>query len=109
LAFLSFSVTDFTGMAQLGVIGAAGTIIAFLTAATLIPAVIAFRPRTAGTVDPRREPLPAVRRMRALPYVVLALGVAAIWPASHVYFDADPMALRNPDAPSVRAFRTLAA
>ncbi|HLS19648.1 MAG TPA: efflux RND transporter permease subunit [Paracoccaceae bacterium] len=108
LAFLSFSVTDFTGMAQLGVIGAAGTVIALATALTLIPAVVAFRPRTAGTVAPRREPLPAVRRMRALPYIVLALGAAAIWPASHVHFDADPMALRNPDSPSVRAFRTLA-
>lgn len=108
LAFLSFSVTDFTGMAQLGVIGGVGTLIALATAMTLIPAVIAFRPRTAGTVDPRREPLPAVRRMRALPYIVLALGAAAIWPASHVHFDADPMALRNPDSPSVRAFRMLA-
>ncbi|HET7410360.1 MAG TPA: MMPL family transporter, partial [Paracoccaceae bacterium] len=108
LAFLSFSITDFEGMAQLGVIGAAGTIIAFLTAATLIPAVIAFRPRTAGTVDPRREPLPAVRRMRALPYIVLALGLAAIWPATQVRFDADPMALRNPEAPSVQAFQMLA-
>lgn len=108
LAFLSFSVTDFAGMAQLGVIGAAGTIIAFLTAATLIPAVIAFRPRTAGTVDPRREPLPVVRRMRALPYIVLALGLAAVWPATQVRFDADPMALRDPSAPSVQAFRMLA-
>lgn len=108
LAFLAFSVTDFAGMAQLGIIGAAGTVIAFLTAATLIPAVIAFRPRTAGTVDPRREPLPAVRRMRALPWVVLALGAAAIWPATHVRFDADPMALRDPGAPSVLAFRSLA-
>lgn len=108
LAFLAFSTTDFVGMAQLGLIGAAGTVIAFLTAATLIPAVIAFRPRTAGTVDPRREPLRPVRRMRALPWIVLLLGAASIWPAMHVRFDADPMALRNPDAPSVRAFRMLA-
>ncbi len=109
LSFLAFSITNFVGMAQLGLIGSAGTIIAFLTAATLIPAVIAFRPRTAGTVESRREPLRPVRRMRALPYVVLLLGAAAVWPAIHVRFDADPMALRDPNSPSVRAFRMLAA
>src|SRR5699024_2955671 len=107
LAFLSFSVTDFVGMAQLGIIGAAGTVIAFLTAATLIPAVVAVRPRTAGTVERRREPLPAVRRLRILPWIVLAVGAMAVWPAGHVRFEADPMALRNPNAPAVQTFRLL--
>lgn len=108
LAFLAFATTDFTGMAQLGLIGSGGVIIAFAVATTLIPAVIAFRPRTAGTVDPRSEPMVLVgRRWRALPFVVLGAGAAALYPALQVRFDADPMALRNPAAPSVVAFRML--
>ena len=109
LAFLAFATTDFTGMAQLGIIGSGGVILALAVAATLIPAVIAFRPRTAGTVDPRFEPMARVgRRWRALPFVVLAIGAAAVLPALQVRFDADPMALRDPAAPSVAAFRMLA-
>lgn len=107
LAFLSFSTTDFTGMAQLGVIGAGGILIAFLTAATLIPALIAFRPGIAGSVELRREPLPAIRRFHALPWLVLVLGAAALWPAMHAHFEADPMALRDPAAPAVQTFRML--
>ena len=108
LAFLAFATTDFTGMAQLGVIGSGGVVLALAVAATLIPAVIAFRPRTAGTVDPRPEPMARVgRRWRALPFVVLAVGAAALYPALQVRFDPDPMALRDPAAPSVAAFRTL--
>ena len=108
LAFLAFATTDFVGMAQLGIIGSGGVVIALAVAMTLIPAVIAFRPRTAGTVDPRPEPMAMVgRRWRALPFVVLAIGAAALYPALHVRFDPDPMALRDPTAPSVMAFRML--
>ena len=83
-------------------------IIAFAVATTLIPAVVALRPRTAGTVDPRPEPMALVgRRWRALPFVVLGVGAAALYPALQVRFDADPMALRDPTAPSVAAFRML--
>ncbi len=108
LAFLAFATTDFVGMAQLGVIGSGGVVIALAVAITLIPAVIAFRPRTAGTVDPRQEPMVLVgRRWRALPIVVLVIGAAALYPAMQVRFDPDPMALRDPAAPSVAAFRML--
>lgn len=111
LAFLAFSITDFAGMAQLGVIGSAGVVFAFATAATLIPAVISLWPRLAGKVgsepEPALRPMPG-RRWRILPFLVLAIGLAALWPARHVRFDADPMALRNPEAPSVVAFRMLA-
>jgi hopanoid biosynthesis associated RND transporter like protein HpnN len=108
LAFLTFATTDFVGMGQLGIIGGGGILISLAVTLTLIPAVIALRPRTAGTVDPRPEPMALVgRRWRALPFVVLAIAAAALYPALHVRFDPDPMALRDPAAPSVQAFRTL--
>ena len=38
---------------------------------------------------------------------MLGVGAAALYPALQVRFDADPMALRDPTAPSVAAFRML--
>ena len=106
LAFLAFTTTDFSGMAQLGVIGAIGVVIAFLTAVTLIPAVLARAPSLAAGPAPRVAPTWAAPRWA--PWAILLLATAAIWPASQARFDADPMGLRNPNGPSVIAFRALA-
>ncbi|HHD57407.1 MAG TPA: hypothetical protein ENK89_07015, partial [Desulfobulbaceae bacterium] len=40
LAFLTFSFTDFVGMAQLGIIACGGIIVAFIASITLVPAVL---------------------------------------------------------------------
>jgi len=111
LAFLAFAVTDFRGMAQLGLIGGPGVIVAFLVACLMIPALLALAPRLAGRVPPPAQaevPAPAKAPAALGPALVLALAVAAIWPAAEVRFDPDPMGLRDPDAPSVLAFRMLA-
>ena len=113
LAFLAFAWTDFHGMAQLGVIGSAGVLIAFATAATLIPAATALRPAMTGRAgEPETTPRATLSRLRPpaalAPALILALAAAALWPASMARFDADPMALRNPASPSVIAFRELA-
>ncbi|MEL7467576.1 MAG: MMPL family transporter [Pseudomonadota bacterium] len=108
LAFLAFGTTNFLGMAQLGIIGGVGVLIACAVSMTLIPAVLALRPAGQGPILPQ----PEARRIRLdpaiAPGILLVLACAAIWPASDVRFDADPMGLRNPDAPSVRAFNLLA-
>ena len=105
LAFLAFAVTDFIGMAQLGQIGAGGVILAFLTAITLIPAVLALAPGLAEGPTQRALAPPAPR---LAPWILLGIAVLALWPASLARFDADPMGLRNPNSPSVLAFRALA-
>lgn len=109
LAFLAFAFTDFDGMAQLGLIGSAGVLIAFAVAATLIPAVCALFPGI-GHAPPRVEKTErgASWIANTAPAVVLALGIIAIWPATQARFDADPIGLRDPAAPSVQAFRHLA-
>ncbi|MEM9061741.1 MAG: MMPL family transporter [Pseudomonadota bacterium] len=108
LAFLAFGTTNFLGMAQLGIIGGVGVLIACAVSMTLIPAVLALRPLTATTaVHERSRRGPKVDGIIA-PGVILVIACAAIWPASEVRFDPDPMELRNPDAPSVRAFNLLA-
>ncbi len=109
LAFLAFATTDFAGMAQLGLIGGAGVLIAFAVAITLLPALAAHFPRIASapSSSPKKPPdHPTVRRWPAL--VAVLLGCAALWPAAQARFDADPMALRNPSAPAAQAFANLA-
>ena len=108
LAFLAFSTTDFDGMAQLGIIGAVGVLIAFGVAVTIIPAAVVLAPGLAGTRAEAPSTAPAPRTSGYVPaFAVILLSAIAIWPASQVRFDANPMGLRNPDAPSVQAFDQL--
>ncbi|WP_194745621.1 MMPL family transporter [Thermaurantiacus tibetensis] len=105
LGFLAFVPTPFVGMAQLGLIGAFGVFAAFLAAVVLVPAGLALarrRPRP----DRQSPELPHAVTRLAFP-VLLALLVVAAVAAPRARFETDPMALRDPDAPSVRAFATL--
>ncbi|MEM7668124.1 MAG: MMPL family transporter [Pseudomonadota bacterium] len=107
VAFLAFTTTDFIGMAQLGLIGGGGVLIAFGVSITLIPAIASLRP--ALMTGRARGRIPSgLSGRRAFPLIMFAVGVAAIWPATSARFDADPMSLRDPNAPSVRAFGWLA-
>ncbi len=110
LAFLSFVPTKFDGIAQLGVIAGAGVIIAFFVSVTFLPAALA------GFPDAR--PRKHSGRVRAffnflsqasgpIAIVTVLLGVAALVLMPQVRFNADQMALRNPNAPSVLGFNLL--
>ncbi len=108
LAFLAFTTTAFEGMAQLGLIGGIGALLAFAVAVTLIPAVLALRPGLAegrGRLKGLRMRDPG--RWGAGLALALGLGSAALLPGAR--FDADPMALRNPAAPAVSVAGWLAA
>jgi hopanoid biosynthesis associated RND transporter like protein HpnN len=109
LAFLAFAFTDFDGMAQLGLIGAAGVLIAFAVAATMIPALCSLFPGLGSAPAKLTNGAQGPHWVTNLaPAVVLALGIISIWPATQSRFDADPIGLRDPAAPSVQAFRHLA-
>jgi len=110
LAFLSFVPTKFDGIAQLGVIAGAGVIIAFLVSVTFLPAALSLFP-----VSRKRAPSGAVRALFETisrfsgPIAVLTVlvGVFSLIVMPNVRFDADQMALRNPNAPSVIGFNLL--
>ncbi len=111
-AFFAFVPTDFVGMAQLGVISGTGVVIAFLVAITVIPAAMAILP----TPRPRLQPEPIQNDWsqisngpagRALALFTATLCLAAVLLLPQVRFDADPMSLRNPESPSVKAFLQL--
>jgi len=107
-AFFAFTATDFIGMAQLGLIGGVGVLIAFAVAITLIPAVVALSPGLARGAPRGRLPrVGGTGRLGA--WIAAAVGLGAIVLGSEARFDADPMSLRDPDARSVAVFDWLMA
>jgi len=116
LAFLAFAPTKFVGISQLGVIAAMGVMIAFLVATSLLPAIFSYLPSKASpgkrvSLKMNYKPSPASglgasgRSPFAVGVIVLGLCALALMPKAR--FDADPMALRDQQAPSVRAFNLL--
>ncbi len=108
LAFLAFTPTGYVGLAELGIIAAAGMIIALVLSLTLLPALLAL------TAAPRRlppVPWPHGRpRLRlAAAAVVVVAGLASLAGVGSLRFDGDPLALKDPAAPSVIAFERLLA
>lgn len=120
-AFFAFMPTDFTGMSQLGLIGGAGVLIAFVVSITAIPAITSLLPRTAvtrlwgaanastspgssGSEKDGRDTIP----FHAIGAVAILMAAgAALYFAPDARFDADPMSLRSPDSPSVKALQPL--
>lgn len=105
VAFASFSPTDFVGMAQLGIIGALGVLVACAVSLTLLPAVISLAPRRLIPPVPHRRGLQVpARAADGLALALVLAALPALWLLPQVRFDADPMALRDPLSPSVVAY-----
>ena len=106
IGFLSFLPTDYTGLAELGLIAGAGMFIAFLANITVLPALLALGPPARQRVAGRGVSQPgsvAVARGRGWAVVagalVLALAAAALLPQAR--FDFDPLHLKDPKTESV--------
>ncbi|MEM7490087.1 MAG: MMPL family transporter [Pseudomonadota bacterium] len=108
-AFLAFVPTDFDGMAQLGILGAAGVSIALLVSLTFVPALVMAWPSLAVGRPPRvRAPAAGVRRRAYLLLGLLVLLVPlALFVGREVRFDADPNVLRALGSPSMQALAWL--
>jgi hypothetical protein len=111
VGFLAFVPTDYRGLAELGIISAAGMAIAWLASLTLLPALLDLmplmeRPRT----PPRRLSFELMQRYPRIVVAVAALGaLAALSAPSRLTFDFNPLNLKDPQSESVRTFRALAA
>ncbi len=110
--FLSFYPTSYRGVAELGMVAAAGMVIALLISLTTLPALLLFtRPK------PEREPVGyaalapldrlLARRARFALAVsaVVALTACACLPL--LRFDSNPLNLRDPTTEGVSTFRDL--
>lgn len=114
LGFLAFVPTRYTGVSQLGLIAGAGMVVAVGLTLTLLPALLGLmRPPPARTppgfaVLARPEALLRRHGGRVLAFMLVLVAGAALL-AGRVRADFDPLALQDPRAQSVAAFRDLAA
>ncbi len=113
LSFLSFWPTDYRGVAELGLVAAAGMVIGWFLAMTLLPALLLLaRPRgEAREVGyPALGPVDGWLSANAAGVAFLALALAACCLATLQWlrFDTNPINLRDPQAESVATWRDLA-
>jgi hopanoid biosynthesis associated RND transporter like protein HpnN len=110
--FLAFVPTDFSGVAELGLIAGFGMLIAFACTLTFLPAMIAlFRPRAEAAEVGFRwaapfDPLVAHRRKPILA-VFVALALVAIAGGPRLMFDADPLHTKDPTTEAMRTLQDL--
>lgn len=113
LAFLAFTPTDFVGMAQLGIIAAGGLVIAFVASITLVPAILSLLPgkqekfarNMAGLNSVSGKISSGASWLRCIAtLVILGLVAGSLFTFSQARFDGDPINLKDPSAPTVKAF-----
>ena len=109
--FLAFTPTDYRGLAELGIISAAGMVIALLASIILLPALLDLVPLS-GRERPIGKPrlLPEIQR-HPRP-VVMAAGLGALLSLillPELTFDFNPLNLKDPHSELVRTYRALAA
>jgi hypothetical protein len=112
LGFGAFLPTAYVGIAELGVIAGLGMVIALLASVTLLPAlVVLFKPGAPRAEVGFRQLAPvdrflATHRRGVLwSFVIATLLSIALLPL--VRFDFNPLDLRDPNAPSMRALADL--
>ncbi len=114
--FLAFVPTDFTGVAELGLIAGVGMLIAFACTMTALPAAIMLCRSGTGVMAGEAgfawaAPVDrAVARVRwpvlAMFAVLAGLGVAA---TTRLQFDSDPLHTKDPNTEAMRTLSDLAA
>jgi len=111
VAFLSFVVTDYRGIAELGIISAGGMVIALILNLTLLPAFLQLLPfKPAPRPTARREMVRPgfIRRWARLICMTAAiLGIAALPLMWQVQFESNPFNLKDLGTESVRTMLEL--
>jgi uncharacterized protein len=109
VGFLAFVPTDYQGLAELGIISAAGMVIAWLASLTLLPALLAMLRPQLKPSELRRGPLRRLRRPGWVVTIALLVGIASLPALPAVSFDFNPLNLKDPKSESMRTFDRLAA
>jgi uncharacterized protein len=111
--FLAFVPTEYTGLAELGVIASGGMVIALFVTLTLMPALLALRPLARR---PRRSLEAAVsaesglkRHAGTVAAVALVTAIGALLLLPRLQFDADTFHLKDPTSESVTTLLDLIA
>ncbi|MBT6793492.1 MAG: MMPL family transporter [Gammaproteobacteria bacterium] len=108
IAFLSFTPTAYTGMAELGIISAGGMVIALLLTLLMIPASLTLWP-SLKTPPPLTflsvKWLP--KYQTPLTLILLAVMPGALYFASHLEFNYSVLSMRDADSPGMKALTRL--
>lgn len=109
--FLTFITTDFTGVSELGVIGAVGMVFSFFVTLTVLPAFMATFPSASPAVLVS-EGLPRLAKKidgsrKVVLFMATVTAAATLLLLPRVTFDDDPLNLRDPNSESMTAYRTL--
>ena len=110
--FLAFAPTDFTGVAELGIIAGVGMLLALLCTLTVLPALL----HLLSKGSPHAEvALPGgaaadawlARHSKAVQIVFAVLGAVGIWCAITIPFDANPLHTKNENSEAMRTLKSL--
>ncbi|MGI9452790.1 MAG: MMPL family transporter, partial [Geminicoccaceae bacterium] len=110
LGFIAFVPTDYQGLAELGIISAAGMVVAWAMSLTLLPALLDLMPLSAGPFARLSNPKASSWTER---YANIILGLALVLAVStmpfllRVSFDFNPLNLKDPKSESVSTFLDL--
>ncbi|WP_375392821.1 MMPL family transporter [uncultured Sphingomonas sp.] len=112
LGFAAFLPTDYVGIAELGVIAAMGMVVALLLSVTLLPALLVlFRPGAPARAVGFRGAAPVdrwlARHRRTVLWAFAASMAVSIALLPQVRFDFNPLHLRDPNGPAMRALADL--
>ena len=118
IGFYSFMPTDFSGVAELGLISGTGMFIALFCNFTFLPAMISLFPLKGASRQPyyvTSDRHLIFLRLTSWPYsnarlirvVAVVITVFSLFFVPKVGFDSNPINLRDPNAESIRAFKKL--
>jgi hopanoid biosynthesis associated RND transporter like protein HpnN len=106
VGFFSFLPTNYIGVAELGFVAGMGMVVAFVTAITLLPAILMLL-RPAGEADDvgfaGLAPLDAymARHRRTILRIAAGAGLIGLLLTAFLHFDSNPLDLRSPKVESV--------
>ncbi|MGH8110940.1 MAG: MMPL family transporter [Rhodanobacteraceae bacterium] len=111
--FLAFAPTDFTGVAELGIIAGVGMLVALGCTLTILPALLTLMATRGG--QHAGFPLPGgaiadgwlARHRKAVFVAFMVLAAGGLWGAITVHFDANPLHTQRQDAEAVRTLLSL--
>jgi len=106
VGFLSFLPTNYVGVAELGLVAGIGMIVAFLTAITLLPALLMLLRPEGEAEDVGFASLSVVddflaRHRRSILRVAALAGLICVGLTFFLHFDSNPLDLRSPKVESV--------
>lgn len=113
LGFFLFVLTDFSGVAQLGLISGMGMFASLAATLTVLPAILAVGDREPRVATPSMPPWLArlyrvpIRWAAVIRPASLMLALVAVGLLPRIHFDYNPVRLHDPNQESVAAFQEL--